>query len=128
MAVKISGAPAVVVVPATLYLPGENGAFFKHVFSVHFRRLTTSEREATVKDIVDGKVSLRDALDRLVIGWGGMLDEAEQPVVYTHAERRAANEAWDGLEQAMGVAFFDNFAVTQREAALKNSAAPSVAA
>lgn len=128
MAVKISGVAPIVVCPATLYLPGENGTFVQHRFTVNFRRMPTSERTAIVKAFTDGALPLRELLDKTVVGWGGMLDENHQPVPYSSAERIAADEAWDGLEQAMAVSFFDNLNLTQREAALKNSVAPSATA
>lgn len=126
MAVKISGLKPTIACPATLYLPADGGAQVPHKFDVHFKRQTTSERNALNERFVKGEITQRQMLDEVVVGWGGMLDEAGQAVPYSVAERIAADEAYSGVEQAMAVSWFDNIFVNQREAAVKNSKAPSV--
>ena len=145
MGVKIAAVAALGVASATVYLPGDRGAQIAHTFEVQFKRLTQSERADLVawnvagkrpapqdgsrdadKD-VDGLVpfGLRELCDATVAGWAGMLDEAGTPVPYSHAERRAAEEAYHGIEAAMVVAWYDTMWINQREAKEKNSAPPS---
>lgn len=126
MAVKISGLKPTIACPATLYLPADGGAQVPYKFDVHFKRQTTSERNALNERFVKGEITQRQMLDEVVVGWGGMLDEAGQPVPYSIAERIATDELYPGLEQAMAVSWYDNAFVNQREAAVKNSKAPSV--
>lgn len=139
MAVKISGLKPTIECPATLYLPGDDGKRVAHQFKVHFRRQRASERDAlslrytkgdAVKDAVTGAttyvpIAVGQLLDEVVMGWGGMLDEAGQSVPYSHAERRETEDENPGLEQAMAVSWYDNVFINQREAAIKNSGAPS---
>ncbi|MDD2711365.1 MAG: hypothetical protein PHU77_00455 [Simplicispira sp.] len=139
MAVKISGLKPTIKCPATLYLPADDGQHVQHAFGVHFRRQTASERDKlserytkgdAVKDPVTGETKLvpitsAQLLDAVVMGWDGMLDEAGQPVPYSHAERAATEEENAGLEQAMVVSWYDHVFINQRMAAIKNSKAPS---
>lgn len=144
MAVKISGIKPTVTCPATLYLPNDGGELVAHKFDVIFRRLKEDERDELQKRYVLGytvetpaakadaapqqeRRSLTNAelLDTVVEGWGGMSDEHGSPVPYSHAERRATNLLYPGLEQAMAVSWFDHFFINQRDAALKNSGAQS---
>ena len=74
---------------------------------------------------MEGEIKLPDVLDQVVTGWDGLKDENGMEVPYSPKERRAADDDFPGLEQAMMVAWFDHMFVTQRQAAEKNSAAPS---
>lgn len=145
MGVKIAAVSSLVVAMATVYLPGDRGTQIAHSFEVQFKRLTHSERADLVAWNVAGKrpapadgsqdadkdaeglvpFGLRELCDATVAGWGGMLDEAGQPVPYSHTERRAAEEAYPGIEAAMVVAWYDTMWVNQREAKEKNSVPPS---
>ena len=144
MAVKISGLKPIIVSPATLYLAGDSGTLVPHKFDVHFKRLTTDERDKLHARYTLGEVVPQPALDgveqppvnvppltdgqlldELVEGWGGMLDEAGQPVPYSHAERKATDAVYAGLEQAMVVSWYDHAFINQRDARVKNSKAPS---
>lgn len=126
MAVKISLATPTVSVPAIYFVLTDGGQFAPYRFSVVFKRLPTSERDAINAQWVKGELPIQELLDRIVTGWDGLTDEAGRPVPYSHAERRAAEEANTGLEQAMVVAWFDHAFVNQRQAAAKNLEAPSV--
>lgn len=111
--------------PATLYIRIDGGNFAKHEFSVVFHRLKKEERDSLQERFTKGEITMQELLDKVVAGWGGMLDENQQPVPYSHAERRETEQVFHGLEQAMSVAWFDNFFFHQRQAAEKNSVAPS---
>lgn len=145
MSVKIASLRTLVTALAILYLPGDRGELVAHEFEVQFKRPTKDEREQfnawmaagkrpapvdgsrdAEKD-ADGKVPflVTHLLDETVAGWGGMLDEQGQPVPYTHAERRATDQVYDGLESAMGVAWYSTFWINQREAKEKNFVTPS---
>ncbi|WP_293222319.1 hypothetical protein [Ottowia sp.] len=145
MAVKISGVKPTITCPATLYLPGDGGAFVIHNFEVLFKRLTADERDRLHEQFTVGttvgesaaasdgapapapkRLSNAELLDQIVQGWGGMFDEHGAAVPYSHEERKATEQAFPGLEQAMVVSWYDNLFVHQREAARKNSQAPSV--
>ena len=122
MAVKISGLKPTIKCPVTLHLPADDGQYVQHTFDVLFRR-------QTVKDPVTGETKLvtitsAQLLNEVVMGWNGMLDEAGQPVPYSHAERAATEEENPGLEQAMVISWYDHVFVNQRMAAVKNSKAP----
>lgn len=115
----------IVECPATLFIPVDKGQFAKHEFTVVFVRQRKDARDALQKRYIDGAITMSQLLDEVVSGWGGMLDANGQPVPYSHAERAEANQEWIGLEEAMVVSWFDHLFVHQREAAVKNSAAPS---
>lgn len=146
MGVRIAAVNAPVVATATAYFPGDQGAQIAHSFTVQFRRLAHSQRAElnawhlagkrpapqdgsrdADKD-ADGNVPFGPAelLDAAVMGWGGMLDDAGAPVPYSSAERRAAEEAYPGIEAAMAVCWYDTMWVNQRDAKEKNSGAPSL--
>jgi len=125
MSVKISNLKPVFDCPATLYLPADGGAVVAHAYSVQFKRLTTTERDALSKRFAAGEITQRELLDTVVCGWGGMHDEHGNAVSYSHAERVATDDVYAGLEQSMAVAWFDHAYMNQREAAVKNSKAPS---
>lgn len=145
MAVKIATLSSLVVASATVYFAGDRGALIAHPFEAHFKRLTQSERaelnawntagkrpapadgsrDAEKDANGDVPFTVADLLDAAVGGWGGMLDEHGQPVPYSHAERRATEEAFPGVELAMVVAWYDTMWINQRAAKEKNSAAPS---
>ena len=144
MAVKISGLKPFIVCPAILFLAGDNGTFVQHKFEAHFKRLTTQERDKlharyTLGDVVpqpalDGVEQpplrvppLTDSqlLDEVMLGWGGMLDEAGQTVPYSHEERKATEAEYPGTEQAMAVSWYEQAFINQRDARVKNSRAPS---
>ena len=125
MAVKISGLKRTISVPATLYLPADNGELHPHKFSVEFKRLPTSRRDELNGQLMAGKLTVPELLNEVVEGWAGMRDENDEEVPYSPAERAATEEAYSGTEQAMAVAFFDASFVNQREAAVKNSKARS---
>jgi hypothetical protein len=125
MSVKISNLKPVFDCPATLYLPADNGAMVAHAYSVQFKRLTTTERDALQKRFAAGEMTQRQVLDEVVTGWGGMQDEHGNPVPYSHAERVATDDVYAGLEQSMAVTWFDHAFVNQRDAAVKNSKALS---
>lgn len=145
MGVKIAAVNAAVMAMATVYLPGDRGQQIAHPFEVQFKRVPRSQQtqlndwhlagkrpepadgpRAAERD-AEGNVPflLADLLDALVCGWAGFADEAGQPVPYSHAERRATEEAYPGVEQAMAVAWYDTMWVNQRVAKEKNSATPS---
>lgn len=111
--------------PATLYIPIDGGKFAKHEFSVSFNRLKGKECTDLRDDLFQGKITYAQLLDKTVAAWGGMLGDQGQPVPYSHAERRATEEIYLGLEQAMVVSWLDNVLAGQREAAQKNSVEPS---
>ncbi|MCD6663512.1 MAG: hypothetical protein LT082_08940 [Comamonas sp.] len=143
MAVKISGVKPTVTCPAALYLPDDGGKFYVHRFEVVFRRLGAEERDRLHEHYTKGIVPAAQAqggeqatqerqflttpelLDEIVEGWAGMLDERGAPVPYSAAERRATEQVYPGLEQAMAVSWYENFFTHQREAARKNSEAQS---
>ncbi len=146
MAVRISGLKPTVTCPVTVYLIADHGQFVAHQFDAEFKRMSTEERNALNKKYAEGyevpveidpadpdqtprtkRVFLTNAelLDEAMVGWGKMLDEAGQPVPYSHAERRATEQEYPGTEQALIVSWLDHFFINQREAAVKNSKAPS---
>ena len=125
MAVKISGLKSLIVCAASLFLPADNGTLFEPKFEVHFKRLTTTQRDELNRKFAAGEITVRQLLDEVVVGWGGMSDENGDVVTYSHAERIATDDAYPGTEQSMGVAWFDSAFVNQREAAIKNSKALS---
>lgn len=146
MTVVIGNLKPTITCPATLYLASDHGKFVEHKFEVMFRRLTTEERDElnvayTIGKMVPAeptsvlsaqppamtlkRLTNAELLDKIVEGWGGMNDAAGQPVPYSHAERRATDSTFSGTEQAMVVSWFDHSFVNQREAAAKNSKAPS---
>lgn len=128
MAVKISAAKPIVICPARLFLAGDNGAQVQHQFQVKFKRLKTEERDELSKRFADGELTMRTLLNEIATGWDGMLDESGAPVLYSIEERIATDSEYPGLEQAMVVSWFDHFFINQREAAAKNSVAPSATA
>lgn len=111
--------------PAVLYIPIDMGQFAKHKFSVLFHRLKKEERDSLQQQYIKDEITLQQLLDKIVAGWGGMLDENQQPVAYSIAVRAETEQAFPGMEQAMAVAWFDHLFVHQRQAAEKNSVAPS---
>ncbi len=144
MAVKIFGINPTVICPATLYLPDDGGKFFAHKFDVVFKRLTSDERDKLHEQYTKGYLvdtppmqadsvptearkflSNAELLDKIVDGWGAMLDESGAPAPYSHQARRDTEQVYPGLEQAMAVSWYEHFFVHQREAAQKNSVAQS---
>ncbi|MFC2588568.1 MAG: hypothetical protein ACFNZS_01090 [Ottowia sp.] len=125
MAVKIPGLKPVIVTPATLYILSDGGQYETFRFNVHFKRLTRDKLDGLAKTFMEGEIKLPDVLDQIVTGWDGLKDENGMEVPYSPKERRAADDDFPGLEQAMMVSWFDHMFVTQRQAAEKNSAAPS---
>ncbi|MBV8250548.1 MAG: hypothetical protein JO200_19135 [Comamonas sp.] len=115
----------VVECPATLFIPIDGGKFAEHKFTAQFHRLKKDERDALQKQFVSGEIKTEQLLDKIVAGWGGMLDETGQPVPYSHAERVATEAVFSGMEEAMAISWFDHFFVHQRAAAEKNFGAPS---
>ncbi|MBS0414345.1 MAG: hypothetical protein JSR68_08230 [Proteobacteria bacterium] len=147
MGVKIAAINAAVTAAATVYLPGDRGQQIAHPFEVQFKRLPRSQqtqlnqwhiagerpepadgpRAAERDDKGNVPFDLSELLDAIVCGWSGFADEAGLPVPYSHAERRATEEAYPGIEQSMAVAWYDTMWVNQREAKEKNSVRPSPA-
>lgn len=143
MAVKLSGLKPTVTCAARLYLPDDGGQFYVHEFKVVFKRLPTARRDelselystgkqvevfvagATAPTVETKRITTPELLDEVVEGWGDMLDEHGNPVPYSHEERRATELVYAGLEQAMAVSWYDTFFTHQRDAATKNSKAPS---
>lgn len=125
MAVKISAAKPIVPCPAQVFLAGDNGARVLHAFTVNFKRLKTAARDELNDRYVAGDLTMRALLNEIVMGWGGMLDEAGEPVPYTIEERIATDDEYPGTEQAILLSWFENFFINQREAAIKNSKALS---
>lgn len=138
MTVVISGLKPTITCPATLYIPVDGGKFHAHVFSVIFKRMPADQRDALNQDYLAGKLTTTELLDKVVDGWGGaldddgqvipgtgMLDASGQSVPYSAEERKATNIAWPGLEEAMGVSWYDHLFYQQRDAARKNSKALS---
>lgn len=125
MAVKISAAKPIVPCPARLYLAGDNGTQVLHQFTVNFKRQKTEVRDDLNQRFIAGELTLRTLLNEIVESWDGMLDESGAPVPYSINERIATDSEYPGLEQAMVVSWFDHFFINQREAAAKNSVAPS---
>lgn len=125
MAVKIFEAKPIVLCPAQLFLVGDHGSKVLHQFDVKFKRLKTEERDDLSKRFASGELTMRTLLNEIVSGWDGMLDEFGAPVPYSIQERIDTDSEYPGLEQAMVVSWFDNFFINQREAAVKNSVAPS---
>lgn len=111
--------------PATLYIPVDGGKFARHEFAVSFNRLKGKECTDLRDELFQGKITYAQLLDKTVVAWRGMLGDQGQPVPYSHAERRATEEVYHGLEQAMVVSWLDNVLAGQREAAQKNSVEPS---
>jgi hypothetical protein len=128
MAVKISAAKPIVICPVRLFLTGDHGTQVLHQFDVHFKRMKTEERDELNTRFAAGELTMRTLLNEIVKGWDGMLDEAGAPVQYSIQERIATDSEYPGLEQAMVVSWFDHFFINQREAAAKNSVAPSATA
>lgn len=127
MPVKIATVGPTFSCPATVYLPSDNGQAIAHRFSVVFRRVKSSEFLQLAKE-ADAGMTNRQLLDKVVAGWGGMLDANGTDVPYSQVERIATEEEYPGTEMAMAVAFWDHAQINQRQAAEKNSAAPSVTA
>lgn len=118
MTVKIASASPNFTSPVRLFIQAD-GAPVVHEFNATFRRVKASERTALAAK------SLRELLDDVMVGWGGMKDENGRDVPYSHAERIATDDAYPGLEMAIAVSFWDHSMLNQREAAAKNSGAPS---
>ena len=111
------------------------------VFGVSFKVLPHDEHKALQDSVIKGEVGLSDALDRVVAGWGnardkdgnelpdsGLRDASGNAVPYSHEERKATEEKFQGFEQAIGIAYIDAWDFHQRGAALeaaKNFKAPS---
>lgn len=121
MAVKISGLKPTITVLVSLFLAADNGQLFEHKFSVDFKRVTAQQRDALNKKFSSGEITVPELLDEVVVGWGGMLDENDIAVPYSHEERRATDNDYPGTDQSIGVAWFDTSFINQREAAIKNS-------
>jgi hypothetical protein len=126
MTVVISGLKPTIKCPASLHIPTDDGTFHVHKFDVIFKRQSKEQRDALQKRFTAGEITGPQMLDELVEGWGGMLDAQGQPVAYSHAERRATEQQFPGIEEAMAVAWFDMAFMHQRVAAEKNSKAQSV--
>lgn len=137
MTVKVPQLSSAVVCPATVFLPGDAGQQIPFTFDVHFKRLPTSERNRLNDWFVSGRpaadgadteaprerFSVTDLADAVVIGWN--LADDSGPIPYSREARQVQEERLAGLEQAMVVSWFDHLFINQREAAAKNSAAPS---
>ncbi|WOI45843.1 hypothetical protein [Acidovorax sp. BLS4] len=126
MAVKVSHLKPTFTAPAAVYLPGDGGAHERVDFEVHFKRQPGRERDALNDRYLKGEIKNAELLDEIVVGWRGFNDEAGQPVPYSHEERREAEAEYSGVESAMVVSWYDHAFIHQREAAVKNSKAPSL--
>jgi hypothetical protein len=138
--VKIPKLTSVVICTATVYLSGDYGKRVPFAFDVNFQRPSSSERKKIEEWAVHGKPtgekddSGNDKLERLtfselcdltVLGWNIAGDDGVA-LPYSHEARRALEEKLPGVEMAIAVAWYDNMGfINQREAAEKNSAAPS---
>lgn len=111
--------------PATVYLPGDMGAYVAHKFVVHFKRQKGEERDALSKRYIAGEVNLQGLLNEVVGGWGDMLDKNKEPVPYSPEVRVETEKVYPGIEHAMAVSWYDHAFVNQRDAAEKNSKALS---
>src|SRR3989475_6151592 len=89
MAVKISGLKPTISVPATLYLPVDEGRFGAHHFAVVFKRLGKARRDEINELIVVGKPPPNPVAPR---------KEGPIPIPSWPAEGFGAWEGWLGAE------------------------------
>jgi hypothetical protein len=110
---------------AQLILVGDLGKPEVVDFKARFKRLKTSERKQLEADLADKKITDKEFLDRLLVDWD-LKDKAGNAVPYTERQREELVEDWDGFEEALVQAYFEN-GRKAREAAevAKNSKLPS---
>lgn len=106
--------------PATVYLPGHMGALVAHQFVVHFKRIPSDVRDDLSNRYIAKELSLQGLLNEVVGGWGGMLDADKNEVAYSPEVRAETEKVYAGVEQAMGMSWYDHAFVNQRDAAAKN--------
>ncbi len=110
---------------AQLILVGDLGKPEVVDFKARFKRLKTSERKQLEADLADKKITDKEFLDRLLVDWD-LKDKTGTAVIYSEKQREELVEDWDGFEEALVQAYFDN-GRKAREAAevAKNSELPS---
>lgn len=107
----------------TLKLVGDEGTPEVIKFRARYRRLKTSERKAFVQKLMDKELTDADVLKLLLVDWD-LKDKQGNAIAYTEATLAEMVEAWDGMEQALVTAWFDNNSANGK-ASEKNSEAPS---
>ena len=107
----------------TLKLIGDEGRPEVIKFRARYKRLKTSERKAFVQKLLDKELTDAQVLELLLIDWD-LKDKTGQLIPFTSAKLAEMVEDWDGLEQALVQAWFDNNSANGK-AQEKNSEAPS---
>lgn len=66
----------------TVDFPADNGKKDSRAFDAQFRRFAQSELDELRKQLVSGTITDREFVDRVLIGWKGLIDEQDQPVEF----------------------------------------------
>lgn len=90
----------------------DGGRFDKFEIEVEFKRLSTSRRDelAVALSGNDGSMTDQMIVDEVVVGWGKVKDENDNPLPFSAANLRIVIEQNPALRPAIVKAFFDSLA------------------
>lgn len=91
-------------------LPGRVAVEFKAIF----RRLTVAEFQALRQEILEQNLSDARVIDRVLVGWADVVDEAKAPIDFTpDALARVLQIA--GVDELIVKAYFESFDGARRK-------------
>lgn len=102
--------------PVVWRLAGDDGQTVEVTYSATFRRVGDDEAKALQERLNARDLTDRDLLDRVLVGWDGLLDEEGMPFAFTPENRRSAQAEWPTFEAALVFSYFKH----QDAAVVKN--------
>lgn len=102
--------------PVVWRLAGDDGQTVEVTYSATFRRVDDDEAKLLQERLTKGELTDRELLDKVLVGWVGLLDEEGMPFAFTPENRQAAKAEWPTFEAALVFSYFKH----QDAAVVKN--------
>lgn len=102
--------------PVSVDIPVD-GHLQKQTFTGEFQRVSTTRFEQMLEALRQGELNDRQIAEEVLIGWSGIVDEINQPVPFSDAQRGQLLEV-PGILRGVVSAFIDS--TTGKAAARKN--------
>ena len=102
--------------PVVWRLAGDDGQTVEVTYSATFRRVTDEEAKQLQERLTRRDLTDRELLDRVLVGWDGLLDEQGLPFTFSAENRAAAQAEWPTFEAALVFSYFKH----QDAAVVKN--------
>lgn len=102
--------------PVVWRLAGDDGNTEEVTYTATFRRVNDEEAKQLQAQLAAGTLTDRELLDKVLVGWNGLLDELGTPYAFTPENRRAAQAEWPTFEAGLVFSYFKH----QDAAVVKN--------